>query len=82
MSAKALSAGTFMLNVPESEVVMPRCCPRMVTETLLNGDSLSSITFPLTVAPFFCEKQMVVDRIKDKNSFKRIKSTMADLGLK
>lgn len=57
MRAKALSAGTFILNIPESFVVTPALRPRITTETLLSGCSFSSSTLPDTVAVFFCAKE-------------------------
>lgn len=45
-----------MRNLPESEVTMPVCRPRMYTDTWLIGLSFSSTTLPETNADFFCEK--------------------------
>ena len=62
--ANALSAGTLILKVPESEVITPPCRPRTWTVTFERGFSLSSTTLPEIKAAFFWAKTAVVSRRK------------------
>ena len=43
-----------MRNVPESEVAIPVCLPRIITETFAKGFSSSPNTLPEIKAAFFC----------------------------
>ena len=68
--ANARSAGTCRRKVPESEVAMPDCLPRIVTETFARGFSFSSTTLPDTNAVFFWAQRDVEAARKKINNRK------------
>ena len=70
------------MNVPESVVVMPFACPSIVMETPANAFSFSPRTFPLTVADFFCAKEIAETRVNKNKNGMRLAFTKADLVLK
>ena len=71
-----------MVKVPESVVTTPLDWPRIVTETPVKIFSFSPMTFPLTVADFFCANENEQIRINNRDSPMRLVFTKADFALK